>query len=185
MSTSIFLQKMNRGIINLLRLGIWELDTAISRKVVGNKSRKVIWDMNSTLFPTLQLSNLLFLLFFSTPKHTFMTSRTILSNFFEEKWTQNRPTVPFGIVACTFSDNLSRNSCIPNYRRFHNFGPSGAWGKPGAPGLRARPGLFRNAPQKIIQSSKTLHIVATEKCPAKITSSSSLCLLFSTCLILI
>ena len=41
-----------------------------------------------------------------------MTSRTILSNFFEEQWTQNRPTVPFGIVACTFSDNLSRNSCI-------------------------------------------------------------------------
>ena len=105
MSTSIFLQKMNRGIINLLRLGIWELDTAISRKVVENKSRKVIWeiwDMNSTLFPTLQLSNLLFLLFFSTRKHTFMTSRTILSNFFEEQWTQNRPTVPFGIVACTF-----------------------------------------------------------------------------------
>ena len=23
------------------------------------------------------------------------------------------PTIPFGIVACTFSDNLSRNSCIP------------------------------------------------------------------------
>ena len=22
------------------------------------------------------------------------------------------PTIPFGIIACTFADNLSRNSCI-------------------------------------------------------------------------
>ena len=77
------------------------------------QSRKVIWDMINTLFLTLQLSNLLLLLFFSTRKHTSMTSRTILSNFFEEQWTQNRPTIPLRIVACTFSDNLSRNSCKP------------------------------------------------------------------------
>ena len=56
----------------------------------------------------------LLLLFFSTRKHMSMTSHTILSNFFEKQWTQNRPTVPFGIVACTFSDNFSRNSCMCN-----------------------------------------------------------------------
>ena len=27
------------------------------------------------------------------------------------------PTIPFGIVACTFSDNLSRNSCIPFFTK--------------------------------------------------------------------
>ena len=84
------------------------------KQMCTRQSRKVIWDMINTLFLTLQLSNLLLLLFFSTRKHTSMTSRTILSNFFEEQWTQNRPTVPFGIVACTFSDNLSRNSCMCN-----------------------------------------------------------------------
>ena len=36
----------------------------------------------------------------------------ILSNFSEEQWTQKPPTMPFGIVVCTFSDNLSRNSCM-------------------------------------------------------------------------
>ena len=76
------------------------------------QSRKVIWDMINTLFLTLQLSNLLLLHFFSTRKQTSMTCCTILSNFFEEQGTQNRPTIPFGIVACTFSYNLSRNSCI-------------------------------------------------------------------------
>ena len=34
----------------------------------------------------------------------------ILSNFFDKKRTQNHP--PFRIVACTFPDNLSWNSCI-------------------------------------------------------------------------
>ena len=51
--------------------------------------RKVIWDMINTLFPTLQLSNLLLLLFFGTRKHhTSMASRAILSDFFEEQLTQ-------------------------------------------------------------------------------------------------
>ena len=42
---------------------------------------------------------------------TSQTSRAILSNFFEEQCTQKPPTIPLGIVACTFSDNLSRNCC--------------------------------------------------------------------------
>ena len=47
--------------------------------------------VDNTLFLTLQLSNLLLLLSFSIRKHTFMGSRTILSNFFEEQRTQNNP----------------------------------------------------------------------------------------------
>ena len=36
-------------------------------------------------------ANLLSLLSFSTRKYTSMASRAILSNFFEEEWTQNHP----------------------------------------------------------------------------------------------
>ena len=43
---------------------------------------RVIWYMINTLCPTLQLSNLLLLLSFSTRKHTSMASYAILSNFF-------------------------------------------------------------------------------------------------------
>ena len=64
--------------------------TAIWRKVLREmctqKSWKVRWDMINILFPTLQLSNLLFLLPFSTHRHTSVASRVILSNFFEEEW---------------------------------------------------------------------------------------------------
>ena len=92
--------------------------TAISRKVVRKKkmctwkSRKILWDMINTLFLALSMSNLLFLLSFSTHNYTPMASRAILSNFFEKQWTVKAPTIPFGLVACTFSDNLSRKSCI-------------------------------------------------------------------------
>ena len=40
-----------------------------------------------------------------------VASRAILSNFLEKQWTQKQPTRPFGVVACTLSDNVSRNSC--------------------------------------------------------------------------
>ena len=113
--------------------------------------------MINTLSLTPKLFNLLLLFSFSNSKHTSIASRAILSNFFEEQWTQNRPqylsqpaqlavlaraccvglvaepregraykskikstpgtrippatlAIPFGIVACTFSDNLSRNN---------------------------------------------------------------------------
>ena len=71
----------------------------------ARQSRKVIWDMINILFLTLQLSNVLLLLSFSTRKHLSMAYRVILSN-------SKPPTIPYGIVACTFSDNLSRNSCM-------------------------------------------------------------------------
>ena len=65
--------------------------------------------MINTLFLTLQLSNLLLLLSFSTRKHTYKASRVILSNC---SVNSKPPTISIGIVACTFSDNHSRNSCI-------------------------------------------------------------------------
>ena len=45
-------------------------------------------------------------------RHMSMASPAILSNFLEKQWTQKQPTIPFGVVACTLSDNLSQNSCI-------------------------------------------------------------------------
>ena len=81
-------------------------------KVVGKigtrQSRKIIWDMINTLFLTLQLSNLLFLLSFSTRRHMSTASPTTLSNFFE-----------IGIVECTFSNNLSQKSCKLN-KNYHS-----------------------------------------------------------------
>ena len=66
--------------------------TAISRKVVGKKcprqTRKVIWDTISV-----------------TSWHC--SCRTYLWRTVNSK----PPTIPFGIVACTFSDNFFRNSC--------------------------------------------------------------------------
>ena len=49
--------------------------------------------------------------FLSTRKQTSMASCAILSNFFEEQWTQNHPHTFRGYRA-HFSDNLSGNSCI-------------------------------------------------------------------------
>ena len=43
-----------------------------------------------------------------------VASRAIFSNFFWRTEHSKPPTIPFGIVACTFSDNPSRNSCIQN-----------------------------------------------------------------------
>ena len=57
----------------------------LSENMCTPQSGKVMWDMFNTLFLTLQLSNLLLFLSFSTRKHTPMTSPVILSNFFEEQ----------------------------------------------------------------------------------------------------
>ena len=84
----------------------------LSEKLRTQQSRKVIWDMLNTLFLTLKLSNPLLLLSFSPGKHMSMASRAILSTFFEDQKKLKPPTIPFRIVACTFSDNLSQNSCM-------------------------------------------------------------------------
>ena len=46
-------------------------------------------DMINTLFMTLKLSTLLLLISVTTRKHMSMAARAILSNFFEEPWTEN------------------------------------------------------------------------------------------------
>ena len=66
------------GIIQLYR-------ETLSEKMCTQQSRKVKWDMTSTLFLTLKLTKLLLLLSFSTRKHKSMSSRAILSKFFEEQ----------------------------------------------------------------------------------------------------
>ena len=68
-----------------------------------------IWSI--PLFLTLKLSKLLLLISFSSCKHSsglFVPFFQILLTNSELKTTQ----IPFGIVAWTFSHNLSRNSCI-------------------------------------------------------------------------
>ena len=72
------------------RLCIQLLRERLSEKMCTRQSRKVLWDMINTLFLTLELSNLLLLLSFSTRKHISVASRATLSNFLEElEWTQN------------------------------------------------------------------------------------------------
>lgn len=58
--------------------------------------------------------DLLWLLSFSTSKHQSIACRAILSKFFEEQ-LKKTPTMPFGVVACIFSDNLSENNCTQEF----------------------------------------------------------------------
>ena len=48
-----------------------------------------------------------------------MTCRAILSNCFEEQWTQSYRQYLSGLSRALFSDNLSRNSCIPVCQNEH------------------------------------------------------------------
>ena len=49
----------------------------------------------------------------AAPKHTSKASHAILLISLKNSTVYSKPpTIPFGIVACTFSDNLSRNSCM-------------------------------------------------------------------------
>ena len=75
----------------------------LSEKMCTRQSRKVIWYLIYTLFLTLQLLNLLLLLSFSIRKHSSMASCAILSNFFEELRTQNRPQYLSGLSCALFS----------------------------------------------------------------------------------
>ena len=71
----------------------------LSEEMRTRQPWKVIWDM----IKRLKLSNLLLLLSFSTRKHMSVASR-----FLWRTVPSKPPTIPFGIVACTFPDNLSR-----------------------------------------------------------------------------
>ena len=72
----------------------------LSQKMCTRQSRKVIWDMVNTLFPV-ALENICpwpLVPFFQISSKNRVHSKP--------------PTTPFGIVACTFSDNLARKSCM-------------------------------------------------------------------------
>ena len=87
----------------------WE---SLSRIKCTRQSRKVIWDMINTLFLTTVAVDPTFVTFL---QH----SQTYISGLpydsFKFLWKTvhlKSPTIPFRIAACTFSDNLSQNSCI-------------------------------------------------------------------------
>ena len=96
----------------------WQVDwqhTPISRKIVGKNMHAKILKGNMaydqhTVPDVLSLSNLLLLLplaFTNIHVHPWPPVP-----FFQVSLKNNElkpPTIPFGIVACTFSDNLSRN----------------------------------------------------------------------------
>ena len=76
------------------------------KKMCTQQSRMAIWDMNSTRFLTLWLSNLLSWLSFSTGKHMSVASRGILSIFFEKQLTQNHPQYLSGLSRALFPTTL-------------------------------------------------------------------------------
>ena len=85
----------------------------LSEKMCTRQARKVIWDMINALFLTLSLLNLLLLLYFKTRKHTPVASRAILSNFFEEKWTQNYPQYLSGLLCALFPTTFLEIAAFP------------------------------------------------------------------------
>ena len=73
------------------------------------QSRKVIWDMISTLFPvTVAVEPTFVAVLYSTRKHVPVASHAILSNFFKEQCTQNHPQY---LRDCRVHFFLSQKSC--------------------------------------------------------------------------
>ena len=75
------------------------------------QSRKIIWDMIDTVFLTTVAGEPTFVAF---RYHSQTHFHGLSCHFFQISLKNSElkpPTMPFGIVACTFSDNLSRNSC--------------------------------------------------------------------------
>ena len=102
-------------IINLRRKKMIDIQLfreRLSEKMCMWPSQKVIWDIINTPFLTLQLSNLRLLLSFSSSQ-TYVHSLLYYSFKFLWRTVYSKPpTIPFGIITCTFSDNLSRNGCM-------------------------------------------------------------------------
>ena len=81
--------------------------------------RKVIWDMINTPFLTTVAVEPTFVAFHQHLR-TYVRGLSWHSFKFLRRTGQTKPpTIPFGIVPCTFSDNLSRNSCILQIKRHH------------------------------------------------------------------
>ena len=83
----------------------------LSEKMCTRQPRKVIWDMINTLFLTTVAVETNFFTFLW---HSQTYVRGLPCNsfkFLRRTGHSKLPTIPFGVVACTFSDNLSRNTC--------------------------------------------------------------------------
>ena len=85
----------------------------LSEKMSTRQSRKVIWDMISTRFLTTVAVEPTFVAFlWHSQTHLHSLSYQFFQLSLKKKENSKPPTMPFKIVACTFPDNLSRNSCI-------------------------------------------------------------------------
>ena len=87
----------------------------LSEKMCTRQSRKAISDVVNTLFLTTVAVESSFVAFLSTRGHMSTVFRASSFKFLWKKENSKPPTMPFRIVACTFPDNLSRNSCIYIY----------------------------------------------------------------------
>ena len=87
----------------------------LSEKMCTRQSRKVMWDMFNTLFLTLQLSNLLLLLSFSTRRHMSIASRALLSNFLEKQCTQNHPQYLSGLSRALYPTTFLEIAVYKSY----------------------------------------------------------------------
>ena len=84
----------------------------LSEKMCTREPRKVIWDTINTLFLTTVAVVPTFVVF-QWHSRTYVRGLSCHSFKFLLRTGQTKsPTIPFGIVACTLSDNRSRNSCI-------------------------------------------------------------------------
>ena len=112
--------------------------TAISRKVVGKNVHATIpksnYGIRSSLFLTLMtlVVEPTFVAFLLTVGNICRWPPTC--HYFKLLWrtvNSKPPTIPFGIVACTFSNNLSQNSCRKKLQNV--YGPFrscvGNWGE--------------------------------------------------------
>ena len=89
--------------------------TAISRKVVAKKVHPTIpkGNMGYDQYTVPNDFNCRTYFFCFPTQKTYVHGLPCLSfKFLYRRVNSKPPTIPFGIVACTFSDNLSRNSCI-------------------------------------------------------------------------
>ena len=102
----------------------------LSEKMCTRQSPKKIWDMINTWFLTTAAVEHTFVAFL---EHSQRYVRGLKCHFFKFLWRTKHPkppTIPFGTVTCTFSDNLSRNSCIPLFfRTFSLVTKAQAWEK--------------------------------------------------------
>ena len=90
---------------------------SLSRIKCTRQSRKVIWDMINTLLLTTVAVEPTFVTFL---QHLQTYISGLPYDSFKFLWKTvhlKSPTIPFRIVACTFSDNVSQNSCIQDVPR--------------------------------------------------------------------